>query len=112
MSRHSRNDYRPAFNSISKICFCIASLAFVGSFACAAIHYALSGWMAVAGMAGLGLFYLALGVLNLGHAPTSLFDDAQNSSSAALHSRVRRQPRRRIEQLGAETWSRVRDSAG
>lgn len=90
MSRHSRNDYRPAFNSISKICFCIAGLAFVGSFACAAINHSLSGWMAVAGMAGLGLFYLALGVLNLGHPPKSLFNRELDSSFAASHARARR----------------------
>ena len=62
----SCHNTRPVFTSLSKASFGVAGLAFVGSFACAAINHSLSGWMAVAGMAGLGLFYLALGVLNLG----------------------------------------------
>ena len=83
MPHPSRHDSRLVFTSLSKACFGVASVAFVGSFACAALNHSLSGWMAVAGMAGLGLFYLALGVLNLGQAPKSLFNREQDSSSAA-----------------------------
>ena len=85
-----RHDSRPVFNSLSKASFGVAGLAFVGSFACAAINHSLSGWMAVAGMAGLGLFFLALGVLNLGHAPKSLLNREQDSSSAASYPLPRR----------------------
>jgi len=71
----SHNDNHTTFNPVSKLCFSVAGLAFVGSFACAAINHALSGWMAVAGMAGLGLFYLAIGVLNLSaKMPISMFE--------------------------------------
>lgn len=45
--------------------------------------------MAVAGMAGLGLFYLALGVLNLGHAPKSLFVSDAHQSGSTPDSRSR-----------------------
>ncbi|RLS46982.1 MAG: hypothetical protein DWH84_01045 [Planctomycetota bacterium] len=90
MSHQSHNDSRSVYTSLSKASFGVAGLAFVGSFACAAINSTLSGWMAVAGMAGLGLFYLALGVLNLGHAPKSLFDNNQDPSSAASYPNPRR----------------------
>lgn len=90
MSHQSPNNSRPVYTSISKASFGVAGLAFLGSFACAAINSTLSGWMAVAGMAGLGLFYLALGVLNLGHVPKSLFDNNQDSSSAVSYPHPRR----------------------
>ena len=88
MSHQSQNNSRSVFTSISQASFAVAGLAFFGSFACGAINHSLSGWMAVAGMAGLGLFYLALGVLNLGHAPKSLPDrEATSSKVVPLASR-------------------------
>ena len=81
---------RAVLTSLSKASFGIAGLAFLGSFACAAINHSLSGWMAVAGMAGLGLFYLALGVLNLGHVPKSRLDREPDSSCTAPYPHPRR----------------------
>ena len=90
MPHNLRHDDHATFNSLSKMCFAVAGLAFFGAFACAAINHALTGWMAVAGMASLGLFYLAIGVLNLGHASALLTDYKPESSAAAtthVHSR-------------------------
>ena len=55
MSRESSNENLSVFTSLSKASFGIAAMAFVASISCAAINSTLSGWMAVAGMAGLGL---------------------------------------------------------
>ena len=83
MPHQSRTNGRAVLTSLSKASFGIAGLAFLGSFACAAINHSLSGWMAVAGMAGLGLFYLALGVLNPGHVSKSRLDREPDSSCTA-----------------------------
>ena len=66
MSRDSQTSSRPEMNSTSKMSFAVAACAFGAAAIGLLINQWMSGWMAVGGMAGLGLFYLAIGLLNLG----------------------------------------------
>jgi len=50
----------------ARICFIVASIAFTAAAASWVITSFLSGWMEVAGMLAVGLFYLGLGFLEVG----------------------------------------------
>ena len=49
----------------SKMSFAVAGCAFGAAIIGLLVNQWLSGWMAVGGMTGVGLFYLAVGLLNL-----------------------------------------------
>lgn len=51
--------------SSSRTCFALSGLAFSAAAAGCVVNSALTGWMGIAGMTGIGLFYLGLGVLSL-----------------------------------------------
>ena len=51
---------------IATVCFSVSACAFFACVVGLVVNHWLSGWMAVGGMAGIGLFYLALGLLSLG----------------------------------------------
>lgn len=56
----------PKVNSVAPICFTISAFAFLASLLGLIVNQWLSGWMATGGMAGIALFYLALGLISLG----------------------------------------------
>lgn len=54
----------------ARICFLVAFIAFTAAGASWVITSFLSGWMEVAGMLAVGLFYLGLGLLEVGRRST------------------------------------------
>ena len=74
---------RGGLNATSKMSFAVAACAFVAALVGLLINHWLSGWMAVGGMTGVGLFYLAIGLLNLNSAETGTLDDQKLAETAA-----------------------------
>lgn len=71
-------------NPTSKMSFAVAGCAFAAAGIGVLINQWLSGWMAVGGMAGVGLFYLAIGLLNLGSGD-SIFTDESDLIDSTSH---------------------------
>ena len=71
-------------NPTSKMSFAVAGCAFAAAAIGVLINQWLSGWMAVGGMAGVGLFYLAIGLLNLGSSD-SIYTDESDLVESASH---------------------------
>jgi hypothetical protein len=65
----------PGLNATSKMSFAVATCAFAAALVGLFVNQWMSGWMAVGGMAGVGLFYIGVGLLNLGHTGTVFSDD-------------------------------------
>jgi hypothetical protein len=59
------------------VAFCALAAAAVGSI----VNHWLTGWMAVGGMVGVGLFYFAIGVLNLSSKPSGVDEKMISSVS-------------------------------
>jgi hypothetical protein len=83
MPQHPQSASRREMNPTSKVSFAVATCAFAAAGGGLVINQWMAGWMAVGGMAGLGLFYLAVGVLNLGSADPSFRDDHEFTETAA-----------------------------
>ena len=49
----------------SQMAFAVSGCAFAAALVGSIVNHWLTGWMAVGGMVGVGLFYLAVGLLNL-----------------------------------------------
>jgi hypothetical protein len=69
----------------------VSAFAFLACLVGVIVNHWLSGWMAVGGMAGIGLFYLAIGLMSLGERiPVYSADDSSelngivNSPEASL----------------------------
>jgi hypothetical protein len=79
--------------------FCVALFALAAAGVGTIVNHWLTGWMAVGGMVGLGLFYLAVGILNL-KTDQPVFEDEtmQNVSHRAA----------RVENLVGEAVTRPR----
>ena len=77
-------------NPVAKMCFAVTVGAFAAALGGVFVNQWVSGWMNAGGMACVGVFYLVMGVASLGHAPKSLFDHEQDSSSAASYPQPRR----------------------
>ncbi len=84
MSRDSQSSGRPEMSPTSKMSFAVAACAFGAAGIGLLINQWMSGWMAVGGMAGVGLFYLAVGLLNLG-STSSIFSDESDLIQTASH---------------------------
>ena len=84
MSRDSQTSNRSEMNSTSQMSFAVAACAFGAAALGLLINQWMSGWMAVGGMAGLGLFYLAIGLLNLG-STEPLFTQESELIETASH---------------------------
>lgn len=56
----------PQSNPVAPTCFAVSAVAFLASFVGLIVNHWLSGWMAVGGMACIGLFYLAIGLISYG----------------------------------------------
>ncbi len=91
MSRDSQTPSRRELNSTSQMSFAVAACAFAAAALGLLINQWMSGWMAVGGMAGLGLFYLAIGLLNLGSTEpmftqeSDLIETASHRLSGAMN---------------------------
>ena len=91
MSRDSQPSSRRELNSTSQMSFAVAACAFGAAALGLLINQWMSGWMAVGGMAGLGLFYLAIGLLNLGSTEpmftheSELIETASHRLSGAMN---------------------------
>jgi len=55
----------------ARICFMVAFIAFTAAAASWVITSLLSGWMEIAGMVAVGLFYLGLGLVEVGRRSIS-----------------------------------------
>ena len=84
MTRNPEAGSRPDLNSTSKMSFAVAACAFAAAGFGLLINQWQSGWMAVGGMAGVGLFYLAVGLLNPGFVG-SFFTDESDLTGTASH---------------------------
>ena len=71
------SDY--SMNSAAQMSFAISACAFAAAGIGTIVNHWLTGWMAVGGMAGVGLFYLAVGILNL--RSRNAFDDDESMAS-------------------------------
>jgi len=82
------NDTSPAnrrgISPTAKMSFAVAACAFAAAAVGLLINQWMSGWMAVGGMAGVGLFYLAMGVLNLSAEPATSENDLQETAAHRL----------------------------
>ena len=87
---------------VSQMSFAISAFAFAAAGIGTVINHWLTGWMAVGGMAGVGLFYLAVGVLNL--RSRNAFDDDDSMSSVSHRTA-------RSDNLYAEAVSRPKIGA-
>ena len=92
---HSEFSLSPA----SQMSFAISACAFAAAGIGTVVNHWLTGWMAVGGMAGVGLFYLAVGILNL--QSRNAFDD--DESLASISQRTARS-----DNLYAEAVTRPR----
>ena len=84
MTHNPETGSRPDLNPTSKMSFAVAACAFTAAGFGLLINQWLSGWMAVGGMAGVGLFYLAVGLLNLGSVG-SVFTSESELTGTASH---------------------------
>ena len=75
---------RPAISPTAKMSFAVAACAFVAAAVGLLVNQWMSGWMAVGGMAGVGLFYLAVGLLNLGTVSATSENDLQETAAHRL----------------------------
>ncbi|WP_010587590.1 hypothetical protein [Schlesneria paludicola] len=73
---------RHDLNPTSKMSFAVALCAFAAAAIGLLVNQWMSGWMAVGGMAGIGLFYLAVGLLNLNTTAPGIGDDNLAETSA------------------------------
>lgn len=68
-------------NPASRMAFSVAICAFAAAGLGVIVNHWITGWMAVGGMAGVGLFYLAIGVVNMGRCESDgEGDDSLNIS--------------------------------
>ena len=83
MTENRNAGNRGGLNTTSKMSFAVAGCAFIAALVGLLINHWLSGWMAVGGMTGVGLFYLAIGLLNLEPAETGTQDEQKFAETAA-----------------------------
>ena len=74
-------------SATSRMAFSVAVCAFIAAGFSLIVNQWLYGWMAVGGMTGVGLFYVAIGIMNL-WTETPLFDDEKfvNASQRTARS--------------------------
>ena len=77
MSRDFCRNAWTTLNPVSKISFAVAIAAFGTALLGLVINQIFTGWMAAGGMTGVGLFYLAIGVLNLDWRSSSIPAEGQ-----------------------------------
>ncbi len=71
----------------SQMAFAVALCALAAAGIGSIVNHWLTGWMAVGGMVGVGLFYAAVGILNL-RANHPLYDDDANQNISQRTARA------------------------
>jgi len=74
----------PASQMAFAVAFCALAVAGIGAIA----NQWLSGWLAIGGMFGVGLFYIAIGVLNIVSNPPAFHEDESISNLSQRAARV------------------------
>ena len=111
MPQNSHSSSGGQLNQTSSMSFAVAGCAFAAAAIGILVNHWLSGWMAVAGMAGVGLFYLAIGLLNLGTSDSIFLDEGEGAESSSRRaSHANRDDGRVLNESGA-TVSRNEDLA-
>jgi hypothetical protein len=75
-------------NDTAFVCFSVALTAFAAAGAGLVVNLFFTGWMAVGGMAGVGLFYLAMGIWSVGHHEDSKIEVIGKSEREAVPESV------------------------
>ena len=70
----------------SQMAFAVALCALAAAGVGTIVNHWLTGWMAVGGMVGVGLFYLAIGLLNLRTQQPVFDEDASNVSQRTANA--------------------------
>ena len=99
MPKLAKSNSEFSMSPASQMSFAISACAFAAAAIGTVINHWLTGWMAVGGMTGVGLFYLAVGILNL--KSRNAFDDDESMASASQRTA-------RSDNLYAEAVSRPR----
>ena len=84
MTHNQQTAGHAEMNPTSKMSFAVALCAFAAAGIGLLINHWMSGLMAAGGMAGVGLFYLAIGLLNLGTS-SPIFTEEGDLSETAAH---------------------------
>jgi len=106
MSQDVRGNAWDSLNPVSKISFAVAIAAFATALLGLVINQIFTGWMAAGGMAGVGLFYLAIGVLNLEWRSAPIPEDQKDEEATIANTLY--QPT--IAETNGMTGERVRRS--
>ena len=83
MTQNPEATSRPDLNPTSKMSFAVVACAFAAAGFGLLINQWFSGWMAVGGMTGVGLFYLAVGLLNIGSVGSVSTDESELTGTAS-----------------------------
>jgi len=81
MSKASIGPNQSILNPTCQMAFAVAACAFASAGIGAIVNHWLTGWMAVGGMVGVGLFYLAIGILSLSAKDPLHADDERLNAS-------------------------------
>lgn len=81
MPKLAKVDSRFSLTPASQMAFAVSLCAFAAAGVGLIVNHWLTGWMAVGGMVGVGLFYLAVGILNL--RSKNAFDDDELITNAS-----------------------------
>lgn len=100
----------------SRMCFTMAAVAFGASLLGALVSHFLTGWMAVGGMAMVGLLYLGMGLAELTYESTSLSHKRGGTSSVEVTLRPQRRSSEPEQDLASAVdqsklhWDRISES--
>ena len=86
MSKDVRGNSWDSLNPVSKISFAVAIAAFGTALLGLVINQIFTGWMAAGGMAGVGLFYLAIGILNLEWRSSPVTEDQKDEEAMVANT--------------------------
>lgn len=100
MSKALKDGNQTVLNPTSQMAFAVAACALVAAVIGVIINHWMTGWMAVGGMVGVGLFYLAVGILNLSSAGVPAYEDDDKLNASQRNAKV--------ENLVGEAVSRPR----
>ena len=81
MTKASKPVKQFGLNPTSQMAFAVAICALAAAGVGTIVNHWLTGWMAVGGMVGLGLFYIGVGILNLRSVHPMFEDDSMQNVS-------------------------------
>lgn len=101
---------------VSRMCFAISAIAFGAALLGALVNHFLTGWMAVGGMAMVGLLYLGMGIADLKYERTSGSDEFAVARTIEITRRPGRRPSNQEQEFADAVdqamlhWDRISDS--